>query len=60
MEIKLKQLFFDVPNENNDYVSYQNQLQIRYIFRNSELEKLFERHYNSIMAITEKEITSYI
>ena len=60
MEMKLKQLFFDVSNENNNYVSYQNQLKPRRIFGGSELEKLFEKHYNSIMAIVENEITSYI
>ncbi|MDE6539031.1 MAG: hypothetical protein K2K66_02465 [Ruminococcus sp.] len=60
MEMKLKQLFFDVSNENNDYVLYQNQLKPRLIFDSTELEKLFDKHYNSIMAITEKEITSYI
>ncbi|MDE6427000.1 MAG: hypothetical protein K2K89_12835 [Ruminococcus sp.] len=58
--MKLKQLFFDVSNENNDYVSYQNQLKPRRIFGDSELEKLFEKHYNSIMAMVENEITSYI
>lgn len=60
MEMKLKQLFFDVSNENNDYVSYQNQLKPRRIFDSAELKKLFEKHYNSIMAIVENEITSYI
>ena len=60
MEMKLKQLFFDISNENNDYVSYQNQLKPRRIFDSAELKKLFEKHYNSIMAIVENEITSYI
>lgn len=60
MEMKLKQLFFDVPNENNDYVSYQNQLKPRRIFDSAELKNLFYEHYDFIMSIVETEITAYI
>ncbi|MBO5104286.1 MAG: hypothetical protein J6B74_04400 [Ruminococcus sp.] len=60
MEIALKQIFFDVPNENNDYVSYQNKLETRRIFSNTELEKLFNKHFDAIMKIVENEITAYI
>lgn len=58
--MKLKQLFFDVPNENNDYVSYQNQLKPRRIFDSAELKNLFYEHYDFIMSIVETEITAYI
>lgn len=60
MRMKLKQLFFDVPNENNDYVSYENQLKTRRIFNSDELENLFYEHYDFIMAIVEAVITDYI
>ncbi|MDE5862520.1 MAG: hypothetical protein K2K16_01455 [Ruminococcus sp.] len=60
MTFKLKQLFFDVPNENNDYVSYQNKLKPRCIFSNEELKNLFYEHYKLIMKIVENEITTYI
>ncbi len=60
MAIKLKQLFFDVLNENNDYVSYENQLKTRYIFNSTELKNLFYQHYDFIMAIVEAVITEYI
>lgn len=60
MEIALKQIFFDVLNENNDYVSYQNKLETRRIFSNTELEKLFNKHFDVIMKTVENEITAYI
>lgn len=60
MTFKLKQLFFNVPNENNDYVSYQNKLKQRCIFSNEELKNLFYEHYKLIMKIVENEITTYI
>lgn len=58
--MKLKQLFFDVSNENNDYVSYQNQLKPRLIFDSAELKNLFYEHYDFIMVIVETGITEYI
>lgn len=60
MEMKLNQLFFCVSNENNNYSSYKNQLKPRRIFNSAELKKLFDKHYNSIMAIVETVITDYI
>ncbi len=60
MTIKLKQLFFDVSNENNNYVSYENQLKTRRIFNYNESENLFNKHYDFIMKIVENEIKAYI
>ncbi len=60
MTIKLKQLFFDVPNEKNDYISYQKQFKPRCIFDSAELKKFFYEHYNFIMKTAENEITTYI
>lgn len=60
MAIKLKQLLFDVPNENNDYVSYENRLKTRRIFNSVKLKNLFYEHYDFIMAIVEAVITEYI
>lgn len=60
MSVKLKQLFFDVPNKNNDYVTYQNKLETRQIFRSAELKNIFIKHCNDIMKTVESEITSYI
>ena len=60
MKIILKQIFFDVPNKNNDYVSYQNKFKTRCIFKDSGLKKLFDKHFDVIMDIVENEITEYI
>lgn len=60
MRIKLKRLFFDTPNENNDYASYENQLKPKRIFNSAELKNLFYEHYDFIMAIVEAVITEYI
>ncbi|MDE6678784.1 MAG: hypothetical protein K2K02_07065 [Ruminococcus sp.] len=60
MVFNLKQLFFGVPNENNDYVSYQKQLKPRCIFDSAELKKFFYEHYNFIMKTVENEITTYM
>lgn len=60
MRIKLNKLFFNIPNANNDYVSYENQLQPRCIFNNNELKNLFYEHYDYIMTTVETAITEYI
>lgn len=60
MEIALKQIFFDVPNKNNDYVSYQNKFETRRTFSDIGLEKLFNEHFNVIIDIVKNEITAYI
>jgi len=60
MDIKLTQLFFDTPNENNDYVSYENQMKPKLTFNSTELEKLFYEHYDYIMTTVETSITEYI
>lgn len=60
MKVALKQIFFDVPNKNNDYVSYQNKFETRRTFNSIELEKLFNKHFDVIMDIVENEITEYI
>lgn len=60
MKVALKQIFFDVPNENNDYVSYQNKFETRRTFNGIELEELFDKHFDVIMNIVENEITAYI
>jgi len=58
--IKLTQLFFDTPNENNDYVSYENQMKQRRTFNSNKLKNLFYEHYDYIMLMVETAITEYI
>lgn len=60
MEIKLKKLIFDTPNKNNNYVTYENHLETRYIFDNSGLKNLFYENYDYIMLTVENAITEYI
>ena len=60
MKLELTQLFNPIPNENNDYVTYINQLTPRCIFNDSKLEQLFEKHKVSIMKIVETEIFEYV
>lgn len=60
MEIKLKKLIFDTPNKNNDYVTYENHLETRFIFANSGLKNLFYENYDYIMLTVENAITEYI
>lgn len=50
--MKLRQLFV----EDSD----KNKFKTKRIFKTGELESFFDRHYNSIMKITESKITEYI
>lgn len=60
MKLELTQLFNSISNKNNDYVTYTNQLTPRFIFKDSKLEHLFEKHKVSIMKIVETEIFEYV
>lgn len=60
MSWKLKQIFMSNTNSNNDYPNYENKLQPRVCFDDSELRLLFEKHKNEIMAIVVQEITAYL
>lgn len=60
MRMKLNKLFFNIPNENNDYVSYENQMKPKRTFSSPELKNLFYEHYDYIMLIVETAITEYI
>lgn len=60
MSIEIKQIFLTKPNRNNDYSSYENQLQTRSIFGNHELEELFKKNKDKIMERVENEIEDYV
>ena len=58
--MELTRIYLPKPNPENEYVSYENQLQPRMKFENAELEKLFYIHEAEIMALVEREITDYV
>lgn len=60
MSIELKRIYFNNTNTDNDYVNYENQLQPRRVFENSELEKLFKEHESELMNIAEMEMNGYL
>lgn len=60
MSLEIKRIFLTEPNLNNEYSYYENQLQPRVMFGNSELEMLFKAHEDSIMKMVEKEIRDYV
>ena len=60
MSWKLKQIFLPNPNLADEYPNYENQLQPRMRFADSELRLLFEQHEAAIMGIVVREITAYL
>lgn len=60
MLLKIKRIYFDKPNIDNEYVTYENQLQTRYIFGNDTLEQLFKTHEEDIIQMTEKYAIYYL
>lgn len=58
--MELTRIYLPKPNPENEYVSYEKQLQPRMDFENAELEKLFYAHEAEIMALVEREITDYV
>lgn len=60
MLLKLKRIYLDKPNIDNEYVTYENQLQPKYIFKNDKFEKLYKIHKSDIMKMVEKEVLEYL
>lgn len=60
MDLNLKQLIMPNPNPENEYTNYEKQLLPRVDVDNSELNVLFEKHEDRIMAIVRKEIADYL
>lgn len=58
--LQTKRIYLPKPNNNNEYVTYENQLQPRYIFDDKKLENIYHAHEDEIMKIVEKEITDYV
>lgn len=58
--MEIKRIYLSKPNQNNEYVTYENQLQPRRTFDDSSLEKVFHARENELMKIVEKSITEYV
>ena len=58
--LRIKRIYLPKPNDNNEYVSYENQLQTQYSFGDKKLENIYHAHEDEIMEIVEKEITDYV
>lgn len=60
MLLKIKHIYLDKPNINNEYVTYENQLQPRCVFENDKLKNLFKTHESHIVKTVEKEVLEYL
>ena len=60
MLLKIKRIYLDNPNINNEYVTYENQLQPKCVFENDKLENLFKTHESDIIKMVEKEVLEYL
>ena len=58
--MEIKRIYLPKSNQNNEYVTYENQLQPRRTFNDSSLEKVFYAHEDELMKIVEKSITEYV
>ena len=58
--MKIKRIFLNKLNHNNEYPTFENQLQTKIEFGNNELKMLFQSHEQEIMKRVEYEIESYI
>jgi hypothetical protein len=58
--MKIKRIFLTKPNINNEYCSFENQLQTRIVFKNNKFKTLFEANKKNIMETVEREIKYYV
>jgi len=58
--MQLRMIRLSVPNPNNLYPSYDNQLETRYDFASSDLKGIYETNKDYLLKTTEKEIWNYI
>ena len=56
----IRRIYLPKPNDNNEYVTYENQLQPRYRFDNERREVLFRSMEDELMKFEEKEIAEYV
>lgn len=58
--MEIKRIFLTKPNTNNEYCSFENQLQTRVIFGSNKFKMLFEANKKNIMETVEREIKYYV
>ena len=47
--MEIKRIFLTKPNRNNEYCSFENQLQTRIVFKNNKFKTLFEANKKNII-----------
>ncbi len=58
--MQLKKILLSMPNPDNKYSNYENQLEPQLFFHDSDSMALFESNKDSLLQIVEDEIRNYI
>ena len=58
--IEIRRIYLPKPNDKNEYVTYEKQLQPRYNFNDEKRETLFRAKEDEFMKIVEEEIAEYV